>query len=44
MKNSTKQWIKKIAKLNNTTEEAVLKYLQALSYPNRVIHHLNLKG
>lgn len=42
MKTKTKEWISKIAKLNNVTEEEVLRYLRSLSYGNRVIHHLRL--
>ena len=44
MKKTTKKWLAKVAKINNTTEEKVLKYLASLSVPGRVIHHLNLKG
>lgn len=42
MKTATKEWLAKIAKLNNTTEEEVLRYLRSLSYGKRVIHHLQL--
>lgn len=42
MKESTKKWLSKVAKINGVTEEAVLQYLRSLSYGKRVIHHLKL--
>ena len=42
MKQTTKDWIAKIAKANGVTEEEVLRYLRNLSHGNRVIHHLVL--
>ncbi len=42
MKDETKKWLAKIAKLNGVTKEEVLKYLKSLSRANGVIHHLKL--
>lgn len=42
MKNTTKKWLAKIAKLNGVTEEEVLLYLRLLSSGKKVIHHLRL--
>lgn len=42
MKDTTKKWLAKIAKINGVTEEQVLQYLRSLSFGNRVIHHLRL--
>lgn len=42
MKNTTKEWLEKIAKLNGVTVEDVLRYLRSLSDSKRVIHHLRL--
>lgn len=42
MKETTKKWLAKIAKLNGVTEAQVLQYLRALSFGNKVIHHLRL--
>ena len=42
MSTKTEEWIAKVAKMNNTTREEVLKYLRKLSRGQRVIHHLRL--
>lgn len=42
MKNTTKEWVAKVAKANGVSEEEVLRYLRNLSCGKRVIHHLRL--
>ncbi len=42
MKETTKEWLAKIARLNGVTEGEVLSYLRSLSSGKKVIHHLKL--
>ena len=39
---STKDWLAKVAKQNNVTQEEVLSYLRDLRSSKKVIHHLDL--